>query len=529
MRGVKKNSLAEKVFFFFFIKLFCYNNFYFFFSFTNFFITKFFYLLTFQFFFPQASVFFFRLATDLNQRFFKKEVSQFFKDNAYLYELEGSDDSEIAVNTKKFFIKFLDVQVFKKKYNLEYFNQNGVLLSEKSTLTMLPFKSDIANSSYNLFVYNYAYNCIASRIFFTKFSIFLLGKTYFIYFFKYFLKVRFINFACNSSHVYITNFFFKKKFKKKNFFLYKSFFFSKKFVFFKKKNELIVNSFKIFKNFKPRRNFYFLQRQKDSFLNKYFSIFSQHFFYSFIPFGLNFFNKTNLNQKLLSALLFLPDKFLFLNYNGFIVKEKKYNNIIPLFNIKLNLHFKRKKSLPLKNTNIFLWYLLNFFESKLQKPVFLKLAYSRKAIFKKSIYSFCIRVFRKLKRYNYRFKRNFFLGEIIRIIVVSLMSRDATLFINYITWVLMQIPYKDVKGFLYFLKVILKKHLLPNFKNFFLVKGFIFDIRGKVGVTGDAKKRHTLISWGQSSFSEKNLKLSLKQGLVYTRTGVMGVTVIIIF
>ena len=109
------------------------------------------------------------------------------------------------------------------------------------------------------------------------------------------------------------------------------------------------------------------------------------------------------------------------------------------------------------------------------------------------------------------------------------MSRDSTLFINYVTWVLIQIPYKDVKGFLYFLKVLLKKHLLPKFKDFFLVKGFVFDIRGKVGVTGDAKKRHTLISWGQSSFSEKNLKLSLKQGLVYTRTGVMGVTVIIIF
>lgn len=137
---------------------------------------------------------------------------------------------------------------------------------------------------------------------------------------------------------------------------------------------------------------------------------------------------------------------------------------------------------------------MNFFESKLQKPIFLKLIYSRKAIFKKSIYLYCIRVFRKLKRYNYRFKRNFFLGEIIRVIVVSLMSRDSTLLINYVTWVLMQIPYKDVKGFLYFLKVILKRHLLPNFKNFFLIKGFVFDIRGKVGVTGDAKKRHTLIS-----------------------------------
>jgi hypothetical protein len=130
----------------------------------------------------------------------------------------------------------------------------------------------------------------------------------------------------------------------------------------------------------------------------------------------------------------------------------------------------------------------------LQKPVFLKLLYSRRAIYKKSIYIYCLRIFRKLKRYNYRFKRNFFLGEIIRVFIVALMSRDATLLLNYIIWTLMQIPYKDVKGFLYFLKILLKRHLLPNFKKHFTFKGFIFDIRGKVGVTGDAKKRHTLIS-----------------------------------
>jgi hypothetical protein len=46
---------------------------------------------------------------------------------------------------------------------------------------------------------------------------------------------------------------------------------------------------------------------------------------------------------------------------------------------------------------------------------------------------------------------------------------------------------------LYFLKVLLKRHLLPAFKKLFKIRGFIFDIRGKVGVTGDAKKRHTLI------------------------------------
>jgi hypothetical protein len=58
----------------------------------------------------------------------------------------------------------------------------------------------------------------------------------------------------------------------------------------------------------------------------------------------------------------------------------------------------------------------------------------------------------------------------------------------------MNIPYKNVKKFLYFLKIILKKQILPKFRKFFKLRGFIFDIRGKVGVTGDSKKRHTLIS-----------------------------------
>jgi hypothetical protein len=93
----------------------------------------------------------------------------------------------------------------------------------------------------------------------------------------------------------------------------------------------------------------------------------------------------------------------------------------------------------------------------------------------------------------------------------------------------MHLAYKHVKGFLAFLKSILILHILPYATNICGIRGFVFDIRGKVGVTGDAKKRHTKISWGQTSFTNKNLKLSLKQGLVYTRTGVMGVTVIIFF
>lgn len=235
----------------------------------------------------------------------------------------------------------------------------------------------------------------------------------------------------------------------------------------------------------------------------------------------------------MSSLLFLPDFLFCVNYNAFYIKNsafvQKYNNITPIFNVQLNIQFRKKRTMDLIDTNIYLWYLLNFLEKKLCKPLFFKAVYFRR-IFK--LFDFTdifVKVYKKFRRYVFRFRRNFYLGEIIRVLFLSICSRDATFFLNWFTWTLMHLPYKDTKGFLYFLKVLMKKNVLPYCEKLKQIKGFVFDIRGKVGVTGDAKKRHTLISWGQSSFSRKDLKMSLKQGLVYTRTGVMGVTVIMLF
>jgi len=77
------------------------------------------------------------------------------------------------------------------------------------------------------------------------------------------------------------------------------------------------------------------------------------------------------------------------------------------------------------------------------------------------------------------------------------------------------------------------KILLIKYEDIFLktngILGFKFDIRGKLGVTGNAKKRHTYFNIGQVSFSRKNLRVDYQQGLVYTETGVLGVTMVIGF
>ena len=67
------------------------------------------------------------------------------------------------------------------------------------------------------------------------------------------------------------------------------------------------------------------------------------------------------------------------------------------------------------------------------------------------------------------------------------------------------------------------------FVDFLKIRGIKFDIRGKVGVAGNSKKRHYLFSTGDTSFSQKKHRLEYKQGLVYTNTGVLGVTLIYVF
>ena len=72
-----------------------------------------------------------------------------------------------------------------------------------------------------------------------------------------------------------------------------------------------------------------------------------------------------------------------------------------------------------------------------------------------------------------------------------------------------------------------------NYADFFIfsnnVKGFFFDIRGKVGVAGNAKKRHLSFNVGKFSKTTKCSKIEYQQQIVRTFTGALGVTMIMYF
>lgn len=79
----------------------------------------------------------------------------------------------------------------------------------------------------------------------------------------------------------------------------------------------------------------------------------------------------------------------------------------------------------------------------------------------------------------------------------------------------------------------LLKLILTRYYNFFFLQfnvlGIFFDIRGKLGVTGNAKKRHFGINAGTYSSTKKQMKINFNQSVVRTSTGVLGVTFCIFF
>lgn len=72
------------------------------------------------------------------------------------------------------------------------------------------------------------------------------------------------------------------------------------------------------------------------------------------------------------------------------------------------------------------------------------------------------------------------------------------------------------------------KQILSLNSDFFLkhnnVRGFFFDIRGKVGVTGNAMKRHLYFCVGDFSKTTKKYKFDYQFDIIKTHTGALGIT-----
>ena len=118
--------------------------------------------------------------------------------------------------------------------------------------------------------------------------------------------------------------------------------------------------------------------------------------------------------------------------------------------------------------------------------------------------------------------------QIIGIIYYSLLLKDSSIFVNFFRKILERLNIKLHKKTLLGLRKLIKDLFRPVF--YFLgVGGVFFNIKGKLGVSGNAKKRRYFFFFGRHSITSRSLKVDLKFTPVWTFTGALGFTFLIFF
>ena len=99
--------------------------------------------------------------------------------------------------------------------------------------------------------------------------------------------------------------------------------------------------------------------------------------------------------------------------------------------------------------------------------------------------------------------------QIIGILYYSFLLKDSSMFMNFFKKILEKINLKLHKKLLLGLKKLIKELFKPVF-NFLGVLGMFFNLKGKIGVSGNAKKRRYYFYYGKHSITSRDFKMDLK-------------------
>jgi hypothetical protein len=212
---------------------------------------------------------------------------------------------------------------------------------------------------------------------------------------------------------------------------------------------------------------------------------------------------------------FKKKKVTLLSYNSYLNKPSQYKHDIfknPLNLIK-NKNLKKKQISTKKynffknskKVNFFLFlnkFLLNFVEIFFKEKIIFNLKKGNNKLILKQI------SFRKFT--TKYFKRNLKVTkQIIGVLYYSFLLKDATLFVNFFKIILERINLKLHKKVFLGLRKLIKDLFKPLFL-YLGVLGIFFNIKGKIGVSGSAKKRRYFFFFGKHSITTKTLKVDLK-------------------
>ncbi len=214
-------------------------------------------------------------------------------------------------------------------------------------------------------------------------------------------------------------------------------------------------------------------------------------------------NKTDVFGKLI--LLPVIETPIVLNI---LLKEKntKITLISKIFLKNSITLFKFKKSSRLKGlTNNFFFlnrFVISFLEFFFKTTIIFNLKKgSNKLILKQvSFRKFSVKYFKK----NLKTTK-----QILGVLYYSLLLKDASILLNFFKKILENLNIKLHKKLFLGLRKLLKDFFKPIF-TYIGVSGIFFNVKGKIGVSGSAKKRRYFFYFGKHSITSRNLKMDLK-------------------
>lgn len=229
-------------------------------------------------------------------------------------------------------------------------------------------------------------------------------------------------------------------------------------------------------------------------------------------------------------------------YTQFITAQRKYQNLPVTVNnytpltlfltapTNKSTQYVHYKTIQYYNTlatlkatrymSFFIFFLLNYLENVVKKRIWVRVETSDP--FSRAWKRYIENFYKRNTHLYRRFNRTISVRELLEIIILMLRTHDLQIFLFFIKRKFENSHFKKHKKILSILFDVLKKNesLLALFK----VKGFFFDIRGKVAVSGNAKKRHFSYASGKISTTSQNVKSYWQQISVWTPTGQMGIT-----
>jgi hypothetical protein len=164
-------------------------------------------------------------------------------------------------------------------------------------------------------------------------------------------------------------------------------------------------------------------------------------------------------------------------------------------------------------------FLLNFVEILFKSKVLFNLKKGSNKILLKQI------SFRKFSTKYFR-KKLKTSKQIIGVVYYSLLLKDSSMFANFFKKILENISIKLHKKLLIGFKELINDIYKPVF-HLLGVLGIFLNIKGKLGVSGNAKKRRRYFYSGKHSITSRSAKMDLKFLPVWTFTGALGFTFLI--